>query len=291
MARSGWATRAARDRPQGRRAPPAASIPSSSERQRTPCASPGHYSQRRAPPARRLPSCSRCSPCPRSRSAAPRVAAPEVQVRPGDDQAGPEHDRVRRRRRPAARSARLHRRLPPQPRARQRQDPAASTCCTCTTACGSSTASPTFAAGEEKTNVQLPQGFGYTPRPDDPWVAQPHDPQPAARTATASTSRTTIDFVPDSSPRGAGDAGGQARCGSTSQGGKAYPVFDVKRGSGRERALHVPATTRPSAYGGGAAAQPAHRSSATACSCDRAGTCTRAASTTDLHAHARRAHA
>ena len=39
---------------------------------------------------------------------------------------------------------------------------------------------PTFAAGEEKTNVRLPKGFGWRYEPSRPVGAQPHDPQPAA---------------------------------------------------------------------------------------------------------------
>ena len=75
-----------------------------------------------APQVGRSPRRTSAPACERIRGAAGRAS--EVQIRPGGDQAGPEHDLDRRRRRAEAQASRLDRRLPPQPRAGQRHDPA-----------------------------------------------------------------------------------------------------------------------------------------------------------------------
>ena len=227
---------AGRERREGARAEPAASIPSSSERQRTPCGK--HYSHSAMLPGSPVCSCTAACSCPASASAAPRVEHLKFKYGPRDDQAGAEHDLARRRRRPEAQAPGLDRRLPPQPRAGRTARSRASTCCTCTTRSGSSTASLTFAAGEEKTNVRLPKGFGWRHEPDDAWVLNHmiHNLLPNRDRVYLTY---TLDFIPDSSPAAKGIRPVKTRWLDV-EGGKAYPVFDVHRGSGRGRALHLP---------------------------------------------------
>ncbi len=92
--------------------------------------------------------------------------------------------------------------------------------------------SPTFASGEEKTEVKLPQGYGIKVGGDADLGPQLHDPQPQRRVAGAQVYITwEIDWVPET------DAGAhrhqrRARSsGSTSQARRRlYPVFDAERG-------------------------------------------------------------
>ena len=90
---------------------------------------------------------------------------------------------------------------------------------------------PTFAAGEEKTTVQFPQGYGFHSDPGDRWILN-H----MIHNLTADPSSVYItydlDFVPDSAPGAAGltpvhplwmDVAGL----------RPYPVFDALRGQGR----------------------------------------------------------
>ena len=87
--------------------------------------------------------------------------------------------------------------------------------------------SPQFAAGEEKTISQMPQGFGWHSNPGDSWilndmlhdlVAQAHDVYIVWR----------IDFVPDSSPAAASIKPVTTRWMDVA-GQKFYPVFDALR--------------------------------------------------------------
>ena len=68
---------------------------------------------------------------------------------------------------------------------------------------------PTFAAGEEKTIFQLPQGFGYKYDPKDPWIVNHmiHNLLPNQDSAYVTYE---IDFVPLDRARRAGHEGGQA---------------------------------------------------------------------------------
>ena len=87
--------------------------------------------------------------------------------------------------------------------------------------------SPQFAAGEEKTISQMPQGFGWRSLPTDHWlvndmlhdlVAQAHNVYIVWR----------IDFVPDSSPAAASIKPVTTRWMDVA-GQKFYPVFDALR--------------------------------------------------------------
>ena len=86
---------------------------------------------------------------------------------------------------------------------------------------------PTFAAGEEKTIFQLPEGYGYKFDPSDPWIVNHmiHNLLPNEDKAYITYE---IDFVPASTP--AGQAMKEAKPLWLDVAGlNAYPVFDVKR--------------------------------------------------------------
>jgi len=89
---------------------------------------------------------------------------------------------------------------------------------------------PTWAAGEEKTAIRLPDGFGWRYRTSDQWTLN-H----MIHNLTPGPDRVWItwdmDFVPATAP-----AARHIRAVDTdwvdAMGGKAYPVFDAVRGSG-----------------------------------------------------------
>jgi plastocyanin len=97
--------------------------------------------------------------------------------------------------------------------------------------------SPQFAAGEEKTIQQLPQGFGWRSHPGDSWVLNDMLHDLVAKPAVAYLV-WRVDFVPDSSPAAiktvhtkwldvAGDP-------------SLYPVFDSLRSNGQGGAYTFP---------------------------------------------------
>jgi len=101
---------------------------------------------------------------------------------------------------------------------------------------------PTFAAGEEKTITQFPRGFGYRYDPKDPWILNYmlHNltPKPARVYLT-----WDVDFVPAADAAAAGikevtplwlDVGGQPN----------YPVFDARRGWGKNGRYRFPEDAR-----------------------------------------------
>ena len=107
---------------------------------------------------------------------------------------------------------------------------------------------PTFAAGEEKTNVKLPRPFGFRHDPADHWVLN-HMVHNLLPNRARVYLTYAIDFVPDSSPLAK-----RMRRVNTSwidvENGRAYPVFDVRRGSGTNGRFTYPRQA-PNAYGGG----------------------------------------
>jgi plastocyanin len=106
---------------------------------------------------------------------------------------------------------------------------------------------PQFAAGEEKTTVDLPSGYGWRSLPSDRWIMNHmiHNlyPQPDRVYITY-----TIDFVPDTSP-----VAKRMKTVRTQwmdvQAVKAYPVFDVPKGGGRAGKYTYP-NDDPNAYAG-----------------------------------------
>jgi plastocyanin len=105
-----------------------------------------------------------------------------------------------------------------------------------------------FAAGEEKTNVRLPKGFGYRSEPDDQWVLNHmiHNLLPNRDRVYITY---TLDFIPDTSPAAKGIREVRTKWLDV-EGGKAYPVFDVHRGSGAQGRFTYPDDV-PNAYGAG----------------------------------------
>jgi hypothetical protein len=90
---------------------------------------------------------------------------------------------------------------------------------------------PTFAAGEEKTILNFPQGFGLHYKPSDNWlmVYMIHNLTPVP---TKVFITYDIDFVPDS------EAAAESITPTNSQwmdvsGIRAYPVFDALKGQGK----------------------------------------------------------
>lgn len=93
---------------------------------------------------------------------------------------------------------------------------------------------PRWAVGEEKTNVDLPAGFGWRFEPEQRWLLNPmiHNliPNPTEVYIT-----WDIDFVPDSSPAAAGIKPVRTQWLDVS-GVRPYPVFDALRHyGGRDR--------------------------------------------------------
>ncbi|MFA9401215.1 MAG: hypothetical protein ACERKT_08930, partial [Acidobacteriota bacterium] len=86
-----------------------------------------------------------------------------------------------------------------------------------------------FATGEEKTNVELPPGYGYRYEAGDGWILNHMlhnlEPEPMELFVTY-----TIDFVPDTAPEAAGMTPVKPIWMDVESG--IYPVFDVLRGSG-----------------------------------------------------------
>ena len=109
---------------------------------------------------------------------------------------------------------------------------------------------PTFAAGEEKTNVKLPRPYGWRHDRADRWVLN-HMVHNLLPNRARVYLTYAIDFVPDSSPRAK-----RMRKVNTQwvdvEGGRAYPVFDVHRGTGANGRFTYPRHA-PNAYGGGPA--------------------------------------
>ncbi len=107
---------------------------------------------------------------------------------------------------------------------------------------------PVFAAGEEKTNVDLPKGFGFDYKPSDRWAINYMIHNLFPNTAKVYLTYR-IGFVPATAP-----AAKRMRAVHTVwmdvEGGKAYPVFDVLRTSGKNGRFIYP-TQQPDAYRGG----------------------------------------
>lgn len=89
---------------------------------------------------------------------------------------------------------------------------------------------PLFAAGEEKTAVRSPAGYGWHFRPSDPWVMN-HMIHNLTPTATDVRITYDIDFIPATSPAAAGMQDVETVWMDV-MGLQIYPVFDVHRGAG-----------------------------------------------------------
>jgi hypothetical protein len=97
---------------------------------------------------------------------------------------------------------------------------------------------PRFAVGEEKTIVDLPDGFGYRYTPQQTWFIN-YMIHNLTRTPDTVYITYEIDFVPDSSPAAAGMKAVHTQWMDVA-GLRTYPVFDAKRGTGRKGKLTFP---------------------------------------------------
>jgi plastocyanin len=107
---------------------------------------------------------------------------------------------------------------------------------------------PTWAAGEEKTAVREPQGFGWRYRKNDKWLLN-H----MIHNLTAAPTRVYITWEMDFIPLGAKAALGLHEVRTQwldVMGGIAYPVFDAIQGTGHGGRVTFPDDV-PNAYGGG----------------------------------------
>jgi plastocyanin len=98
---------------------------------------------------------------------------------------------------------------------------------------------PTFAAGEEKTIFNVPQGFGYHYNPSDAWIMNYmiHNLTPNEDSVYI---KYDIDFVPDAEPAAAGITEVKPLWMDVS-GIKPYPVFDALKGTGTKGRFTFPA--------------------------------------------------
>ena len=101
---------------------------------------------------------------------------------------------------------------------------------------------PTFAAGEEKTYYNFAPGYGIHSDPNDTWIMNYmiHNLTPVP---TKVYITYDVDFVPDSEPAAAGITPLKPQWMDVS-GIKAYPVFDVYKGSGTKGKFTFPDQAR-----------------------------------------------
>mgnify|MGYP000179709542 CR=1 FL=1 len=95
-----------------------------------------------------------------------------------------------------------------------------------------------YAVGEEKTIIDLPDGFGYRYTPDQSWMINYMIHGLTPRRATVYITYE-IDFVPDTSPAARGMKEVRTKWMDVA-GPRAYPVFDALRADGRNGKVTVP---------------------------------------------------
>lgn len=101
---------------------------------------------------------------------------------------------------------------------------------------------PTFAAGEEKTIGNLPQGYGLHHDPSDKWLMN-HMIHNLTPNPTSVYITYDLDFVPDTAPAAAGITPVHPLWMDVA-GIKPYPVFDALKGSGRRGHFTFPDDAR-----------------------------------------------
>ncbi len=106
-----------------------------------------------------------------------------------------------------------------------------------------------FAAGEEKTVMRIPEGYGYEYTASDTWVLN-HMIHNLTPVPTQVYMVYEIDFIPKTSPHAAGITPVHPVWMDVER-GSGYPVFDVEKGAGRNGRYTYP-NDDPQAYGGGA---------------------------------------
>jgi plastocyanin len=106
---------------------------------------------------------------------------------------------------------------------------------------------PEFAAGEEKTEIRAPAGYGWRYRTSDSWVMNHmiHNLTPSAADVYITYD---LEFVPATSPQAAGMKEVRTMF-LDSRGIRPYPVFDVHRGAGgRDGRYTFPRESRQPGY-------------------------------------------
>jgi hypothetical protein len=104
------------------------------------------------------------------------------------------------------------------------------------------------AAGEEKTIIDFPDGYGYLHRTSDRWLLN-HMIHNLTPVPTQVYMTYEVDFIPASSPK----ARGMRRVRPVwmdVENGSAYPVFDVRKGAGKRGRYTYPADARDPYAGG-----------------------------------------
>jgi plastocyanin len=102
---------------------------------------------------------------------------------------------------------------------------------------------PLFAAGEEKTIFNAPEGYGWVYKPQDNWIMN-HMIHNLTPTPTQVYITYEIDFVPAGTPADEGVRDLHTLW-SDVENGKIYPVFDVHKGAGgRDRRYTYPQESR-----------------------------------------------
>jgi plastocyanin len=107
-----------------------------------------------------------------------------------------------------------------------------------------------YGFAEEKTIGRLPPPYGYPVRSSDVWAVNYmlHNETPQTKEVWV---QYAIDWIPASSARGRVMKPARPAWVDV-QNGKAYPVFDVRRGAGAHGTFTYPNQAIPNAYGGGA---------------------------------------
>ena len=97
---------------------------------------------------------------------------------------------------------------------------------------------PTFAAGEEKTNFNAPDGYGWRYTTKQSWLINHmiHDLTPSGQKVYLTFE---LVFIPDTAPQAASIKRIDTQWMDV-EGVKPYPVFNVKRGSGTKHRLRFP---------------------------------------------------
>jgi len=104
-----------------------------------------------------------------------------------------------------------------------------------------------FAAGEEKTIMSLPKGYGYAYKATDAWLLN-HMIHNLTPVATKVYMVLEIDFIPKASKAAQGMRAVRPIWMDV-RNGETYPVFNVKKGAGDGGRYTYP-TDQPAAYGG-----------------------------------------
>src|SRR3954469_45782 len=105
-----------------------------------------------------------------------------------------------------------------------------------------------FAAGEEKTIFSLPKGYGYEYKASDGWLLN-HMIHNLTPVATNVYVVLQVDFIPKTSPAARGIKAVRPIWMDV-RNGQIYPVFNVRKGSGKHGTYTYP-TDDPAAYTGG----------------------------------------